>query len=724
MNRHQIFTLSGKALCLILFFAAFLSQANAAPAIKGNIQYVEGSRFGIGEGFNFEFDKKGNPGVCYYDRNLGSLKYAKVERGRWEVETVAPAGFRQTGLSSSLVYDDANNPCICFSGHDETLKYAVKRNGSWTIEQPDTASGAGGYCSLALKPGGEPVISYQAKDGLYIAKKLAGVWTKEKIDSNGGKTCLLINSTGSIQVYYMGKTAATAEKPASKKEKPVPGVPSQWILKRAFNDDKGWKISTVPGSIGCSGFDAQTGEKESTLTAFIVDRDRHIVILREALAGSGIWKQEQISVDNCENLSLSSVKNGFPSIVFTDSKSSELKIAKFNGAKWDEKLVASAQKGYEFRECQSAKDAKGRDFIILYDGDSLNVLVEKGEGWGLGRIDGKSQVGGYINLAIDNNGTPVMCYYDYSRKELRSARKEGGVWRVTVVDNTGDVGKFASLAAGTGTDMHVSYYDATKGDLKYAIYKDGKWKWDRVDYTGDTGLNSSITTDKAGNPHIVFKDKTKSVLKYATRSGIKWKTSVISKLGEYGDGCVILAAPDDQIKVVFVDGNKIANPPAGESPVRTFVRMATLGKDGKWTIEELAGPYAASIDQNGLSADVSKTGDYAVSYFDRDGHLTVLRTENGTWHMERFGDLCWDITSTRFQKDGSLKILFLSGKLKEDTALRLASFEKGKWKLSDIEINEKKIRYISLASSPDSLIRFALGDLFNHTASYFEQRQK
>jgi hypothetical protein len=298
------------------------------------------------------------------------------------------------------------------------------------------------------------------------------------------------------------------------------------------------------------------------------------------------------------------------------------------------------------------------------------------------------------------------------------------VWRITVVDNTGDVGKFASMAQGAGNDIHIAYYDATKGDLKYAVGSDNKWKWDRVDYTGDTGINTSITADKSGSPHIVYKDKTKSLLRHAQRSGTKWRTSVISKLGEYGEGAVALATPDDQIKVIYVDGEKIANPPAGESPVRTYIRMATLGKDGKWTVEELAGPFAASIDQNGLSADVSKNGEFAVSYFDRDGHLTVLRTENGTWHMERFGDLCWDSTSTRFQKDGSLKILYLSGKLKENANLRLASFEQGKWKISDIDTAEKKIRYISLASSGDNLVRFALGDLFNHTASFFEQRTK
>ena len=725
-----------KIILSVIFILLLINNqaiAREGDLIKGDIEYAAGSKYGIGNGFSFKFDRKNVPSVCYYDHNRNVIKYAHVSKGRWNIETVSASGEKKEGMISSLAFDKANNPHIAFYGADNALKIAVKKK-RWHIENVDTTKGSGLYCSMVITPGGDPVITYQSSAGTMIAGKTAGKWINEKIDQSGGKTKVLQDGDGKILVYYAGYSEDAPQKEpedkkadsTGKKEKeevksgPAKPITGQPILKHAVKQAGEWKISSISNSKGLTDFDVALDKNDSPTITYI--RDKKIKIYRETLPGSAIWKEYQVGSEDCFRLSVAIKKNNMPSITYIADKKEELKFARFDGTKWDVKMVASAKKGYSFLECQIIEDKKDRDLIVLYDSDSLHLLLKRGEGWGLGRIDGKSKTGGYINLGVGSDGNPQVCYYDYTKKELHYTKEEKNQWETEVIDSTGDVGQFASMTLDNKNRPHVAYYDAMRGDLKYAWKRGKYWRWERVDHGKDTGVNISISMLRNKIPCIAYKNKTSRYLKFAYKRGKKWHRERVVKLGEYGGENVLLISPSGEIKVVYIDGYKAKKAARGESPVKNFIRIATRVDNNKWAIQELVGPNAAGIRNSGLSGDVNKSGDVAVSYIDRDGKLSLIRTEKGEWMMETFDHICWENTSIRFQKDGTLGILFLAGKTRKEAGLKMVSYKDGNWKEYRVEFPSNKVRFLSLASSPDERLRFACLDFYDYILMYFTEK--
>ncbi len=702
-----IIILSITLLTLLVLSNTSRSLARQGEVIKGDVQLVEGSKYGIGTGFSFKFDRKNVPSISYYDSNRKILKFAFVHKGRWIVETVSGTGFSDKGLVSSLAFDNGNNPLIAFYGVDETLKITTKKNKDWVTETVDSDKGSGLYCSLAVTPGGDPVISYQGREGTMLSRKLAGSWTKEKIDGSGAKTEVFVDSDSKVQFYYMGTGRGSAE--------------GSFILRNASRTDTRWKTSDIANTGGLTDFDVAFDTKGSPTISYI--RDKKIRIYRETLPGSSVWKEDQVGTEDCYKLSVGIKKNGLPSITYIADKQEELKYAGFDGTKWNVSTVASAKKGYSFDECQIVGDKSDRDLIVLYDSDSLHLFLRRGEGWGLGRIDGKNKTGGFINLLLGKDNKPMICCYDYTKTELHFEQEENGKWPPVVVDSTGDVGQYACMAVDQEKNPHISYYDSTRGDLKYAWKAGEYWKWDRVDHGKDTGLDISISVGKDNAPCIAYRCKTTGYLKFARKKNNKWERERVVKLGKYGGKCVILNSPSGEIRIIYIDGFVNEKASGKESPVKNFVRLATRIDNDKWDIQELIGPEAVSISQPGLSGDIADNGDIAICYADREGKLSIIRTENGNWLMEKFDDTCWENTSVKFNRDGSLGILFLSGKTRKDAVLKYVTYLKGDWKTYRVEFPTNNIRFLSLAGSPDGLLRFACQDYYNYMVLYFQENK-
>ena len=137
--------------------------------------------------------------ISYYDSSNGNLNYAFYD-GSWTTETVDNTG--DVGKYSSLALD-GTNPCISY--YDETngnLNYAFY-DGSWTIETVDNTGDVGKYSSLALD-GTNPCISYfnSSNNTLKYAKKTAGNWNNQTIDTSNGYSSLRIDGSTPHIVYY------------------------------------------------------------------------------------------------------------------------------------------------------------------------------------------------------------------------------------------------------------------------------------------------------------------------------------------------------------------------------------------------------------------------------------------------------------------------------------------------------------------------------------------
>ncbi|MGB7158099.1 MAG: alginate lyase family protein [Tepidisphaeraceae bacterium] len=137
-------------------------------------------------------DANGNPGVAYFDGNLGDLKFAKLENGAWRIRTVDSAG--SVGLYPSLVFSRTNDPIITYYHRTKgDLRYATTVPDGWLITTIDGAGDAGRSGSAQAdpnQPGSSRVaVAYEnSTDGTYKYAVQSDVgWSIQTIDDNTSK---------------------------------------------------------------------------------------------------------------------------------------------------------------------------------------------------------------------------------------------------------------------------------------------------------------------------------------------------------------------------------------------------------------------------------------------------------------------------------------------------------------------------------------------------------
>ena len=226
-----------------LKFATYNGETWSAEDIDIN------SEVGLYTSLNLYSDD--DPGVSYYDANLGNLKYAyNNDGGGWTIETVDNS--TNVGQYSSLQIDSTDKPRIAYYDIDGgNLKYTTYTGATWNKESVDTSGDVGQYSSLKLKPtteypaiayydatngslkyaeyngstwnivaqyaflelraDGDPVILYyDATNGdLLIAEKDSSSWTLSTVSTTGdvGKYCsLAIDTSNNLHVSFYDET--------------------------------------------------------------------------------------------------------------------------------------------------------------------------------------------------------------------------------------------------------------------------------------------------------------------------------------------------------------------------------------------------------------------------------------------------------------------------------------------------------------------------------------
>lgn len=194
----------------------------------------------VGGSSQIRLDANGRPHIGYMDIATNAMKYAFKDEGGWHVETVdtgvflswagmdidannrphlaysVPGGFwgkgkyatrsangswsievfeSQGGTDVGIAVDALGRPHISYMGAGETLKYAVRNGGSWSIEVADSADApTGWYTSIDTDSQNRPHISYwqvfnrgnvndPTRGHLKYATRLAnGQWSREYVD--------------------------------------------------------------------------------------------------------------------------------------------------------------------------------------------------------------------------------------------------------------------------------------------------------------------------------------------------------------------------------------------------------------------------------------------------------------------------------------------------------------------------------------------------------------
>jgi hypothetical protein len=143
--------------------------------------------------------------------------------------------------------------------------------------------------------------------------------------------------------------------------------------------------------------------------------------------------------------------------------------------------------------------------------------------WFVSTVDSDLGVGTHASVAIADNGTTYISYYDATNTALKMAKYVGSggncgtgdAWECETVDGgiIGDLGQYSSIAIDPTTNLPVIAYWGISFYLATALDGGG---WDIITIDSGFGDYASVKVDSTGAPHIAYRryDLT-SYLQYA-----------------------------------------------------------------------------------------------------------------------------------------------------------------------------------------------------------------
>jgi len=359
--------------------------------------------------------------------------------------------------------------------------------GQWTTEIVEFGGDlpTGWYASLVFLPTGEPMIAYQEKmssstAALMTTVKRDSVWETEVVDDgSGGITAnvldMALDGDGNpvIAYQYVG-----GEEPGF-----------FFDLMVAWWNGVSWDISSVdsdPSGTHQTGLyiDIDFAPSGKGLIAHLYGhggQDYHTE-LRSVIWDGSSWNAETVIGDPHEPLDIAGILDANETPVcagrvfdFDTGDKMGLRVFWYDGSDWvDHQITTDIDDGYHI---SMALDGEGNPSLCWYDynlGD-LKYIRWTGTEWGaVETVRGMGDAGTYSCLAYSPDGVPYISYYYISHRRLQLAYKPGSIWINKVIDDGGaeghPVGKFSSIAFDLDGLPHIAYQQFGAGQfaLKYA----------------------------------------------------------------------------------------------------------------------------------------------------------------------------------------------------------------------------------------------------------------
>jgi hypothetical protein len=323
--------------------------------------------------------------------------------------------------------------------------------GSWQIEIVDGQEGhAGSHTALDLDATGQPHISYCANNDLRYASHDGTEWAIETVDSDGCLyTSLAIDTLDEPHISYFSGASD---------------------LMYAHHYGGSWHVQTVQFQ-GTLGEHSALALDEARLP-HIVYWDRTNKAVKYARRVGPNWQFDTIDepVDIVARLSLALDSAGRPHVVYRDHQSpSVVKYAHHDGSGWQIELVCDDPTGLN---SSLALDSSDRPHVT-YEDWGLVYAYKDGADWRRTQVEAGLTMGDYSTLALDGAGWPHIAYggWPYPEHVLKYAYFDGFDWQIETVETSGETSnrfEDMSLAVGNDGTPHISYYELGAWDLRYA----------------------------------------------------------------------------------------------------------------------------------------------------------------------------------------------------------------------------------------------------------------
>jgi hypothetical protein len=202
------------------------------------------------------------------------------------------------------------------------------------------------------------------------------------------------------------------------------------------------------------------------------------------------------------------------------------------------------QLGAAGRENALKYDRDGTLYYSWYDANAHNLkfasYAADGNWSGIKVIDGGTDVGHFVSMALTSTGKPAVAYYDSHNADLKYAEWDGSKWDVETVDAKLSTGLYPSLAFDQFDDPIITYYYKNAGNLKMAFDDGSGWKISTIDAQDDTGRYSSLVLSKTGQWTVAYENTTRTQVKFAKMGSSAWSFQVADTT-RYGGGFISLA---------------------------------------------------------------------------------------------------------------------------------------------------------------------------------------
>ena len=459
----------------------------------------------LGHGLGFLSNDAYDPfyGLGSLDQPTPFDAYLQTADGRRLADLPTPSKELGTALTSSLVWNGALG--IKANGGIKPKMYTPSRyeSGSSTSHLDENTFSKSGLDSV-MTPSLDPGEVFRQPGPLLLAmmedmrnKPPAGVATELPL------------SPRNVQAFTGDSSALISfDPPVNLRTAQI----SEYVIK---NIKTGLEKKSLTSPV------LMTGLKNGTSYTFSVVAKNALgssdPVLTKSVTPQAGWKSTVLDAAADGKSVASTTFNGQPAIAYTDTKSGDLKLATFDGKKW-------------------------------------NKVTVDGAGGSSGRTT--NTISGSISMCVNGSGLKQFLhifYSDSTEKDLRYAVYNGKSFAVDIVDGNGsEVNEYtevlrvrtasdvsvANACVATASSVQVFYRDETQGVLLGAVRtKTSSWKYELIDgdrktdgrTTGDVGFHLQAIFD-GSKVYVAYdsvvsmnqkKEITSGAIRIATRIGIE-----------------------------------------------------------------------------------------------------------------------------------------------------------------------------------------------------------